>query len=460
MYMFLALFLFLGFWLKVVVQAIWFPGFVEATGGFSGKPTEWDAALLAASCGALGAALPRLAHIFLMRRTVHESRNAGSAAPLWFARSRRVIWMATIASVLVLNAANLHFAFFQIGVNPTLVLPYHLNVPAAWLINIGFALWIAVLAQWDFHLNRESLPSSVAVAMVEALASTVSALSRLSFLLHAGPYFIVLAEHWRTLKGRLSGRRMAVLASFFVAGLAISVLTVFWLRVLDFHAVELDRLLRRSGVETARPPSVAEKDVPPAAPPQAGPSTPSVAANDARLNTVLTYQRDVLLRQLPALFVHRWVGLEGVLVVGAVSGRGRDLFIAALTNDPKLGADSLFQQHAKTNFLASDAKTFTFLSNSGIIALLFYSDSFLIVMAGMAMITAILMATERLMELASRNTFLLAVAGAASANVVCQMTFPYLVGVFLAQLWVAIAFLALVQHTDVALSKLKEPPSG
>jgi len=253
---------------------------------------------------------------------------------------------------------------------------------------------------------------------------------------------------------------MAVLASFFVAGLAISVLTVFWLRVLDFHAVELDRLLRRSGVETARPPSVAEKDVPPAAPPQAGPSTPSVAANDARLNTVLTYQRDVLLRQLPALFVHRWVGLEGVLVVGAVSGRGRDLFIAALTNDPKLGADSLFQQHAKTNFLASDAKTFTFLSNSGIIALLFYSDSFLIVMAGMAMITAILMATERLMELASRNTFLLAVAGAASANVVCQMTFPYLVGVFLAQLWVAIAFLALVQHTDVALSKLKEPPSG
>src|SRR5262249_49800139 len=34
--------LLLGFWVKVVVHAIWSPGFVEATGDFSGAPGEWD----------------------------------------------------------------------------------------------------------------------------------------------------------------------------------------------------------------------------------------------------------------------------------------------------------------------------------------------------------------------------------------------------------------------------------
>ena len=120
--------------------------------------------------------------------------------------------------------------------------------------------------------------------------------------------------------------------------------------------------------------------------------------------------------------------------------------MAAVTDDPKRGGDSLFQQHAKTFFLASDSRTYTFLSNAGVVALLFYSGSFLVVAAGMAMIMAVLMTTERLARRATANPFLLAVAGAAAASVVSQMTFPYLSLIFLLQLWAGVAFLAMVQR--------------
>jgi hypothetical protein len=144
--------------------------------------------------------------------------------------------------------------------------------------------------------------------------------------------------------------------------------------------------------------------------------------------------------------VHRWVGLEGVLVVSSLDNRGQEALVAALKDDAKRGGDSLFQQHARTYFLAADSKTYTFLSNAGVVAILFYSGSFLIVAAGMAMIVAVLMATERLARRATGNPFLLAVAGAAAASVVSQMTFPYLSLIFLVQLWVGIAFLAVTQR--------------
>ena len=74
---------------------------------------------------------------------------------------------------------------------------------------------------------------------------------------------------------------------------------------------------------------------------------------------------------------------------------------------------------------------------------------------GMALIMAILIATELITEHFTANPFLLTVIGAGLANVVSNMTFPYLSLIFLLQLWVAIVFLALIQRTNYALSTIK-----
>jgi type III secretory pathway component EscV len=64
----------------------------------------------------------------------------------------------------------------------------------------------------------------------------------------------------------------------------------------------------------------------------------------------------------------------------------------------------------------------------------------------MALVAAIMMLTEEFARRLTANPFLLAVAGAALANVVVQTTFPYLTAVFLAQLCVAIVFLGALQR--------------
>ena len=71
-----------------------------------------------------------------------------------------------------------------------------------------------------------------------------------------------------------------------------------------------------------------------------------------------------------------------------------------------------------------------------------------IVVAGTAFIGVVLVLTEEAARRLTGNPFLLAVAGAALANVVAKTTFFYLTPIFLLQLSVAIAFLAALQRLD------------
>jgi len=77
---------------------------------------------------------------------------------------------------------------------------------------------------------------------------------------------------------------------------------------------------------------------------------------------------------------------------------------------------------------------------------LLFSGSLMIVAAGMALIVGVLLLTEAAAARWTGNPFLMAVAGAALANVVSQTTFFYLTAVFLLQLWVAIAFIAVLHR--------------
>ncbi|HEY5898808.1 MAG TPA: hypothetical protein VIV54_14665, partial [Burkholderiales bacterium] len=147
-YTFLAAFMTLGFWLKVLVQSLWPGDFLEPVGDFANTPDEWDRALTTMSCAALAVVATRCAHLWWARRS-HAEGPAPGEAPLWFTRWRAPIWTISLAAVLMVNAANLHFAFYQIGVNTKWLLPFRLHTALAWLVNCGFALWIATLAWWE-----------------------------------------------------------------------------------------------------------------------------------------------------------------------------------------------------------------------------------------------------------------------------------------------------------------------
>jgi hypothetical protein len=405
-YTFLAAFLALGFWAKVLLHSIWAPGFIEPVGDFKGTPQAWDAALLAASLAALGLVAVRGLHLFWRR---HPAEQRQLTAPAWFTRWRRPVWILTLLLVAGLNVANLKFAFFQVGVNPQLVLPWRLTVPVIWLLNIGFALWIAALAWWDYRADPRTLSRSVLAAVAEAFLASTSAFSRFAYLVHAGPYWLVLLG--RELRSSLTRKRLALLAGAFAAVLALSIAAVFLLRVYIFYGYAAG-----------------------------APASNEPFADHAQRTAV---------RQLPALLLHRWVGLEGVLVVGSAAAPGAQRLLEAVTDDPRLGGKSLFQRVAKVHYLADRPEQFTFLSNAGPVAVLLFSGSLTIVFAGMALIGLLLIATEEAARRLTGNPFLLAVSGAALANVVSQTTFFYLTLIFLLQLWVAVGFIAVLQRVRI-----------
>lgn len=421
-YTFFAGFLFLGFWPKVVAHTVWAVAFVEPVGDFTGTAIEWDSALLAATAGAAGIISVRFGYLLLNRGRGRgkSALSENSAVPWWFIKWRKAIWIFTIALVLGLQFLNASLAFFQVGVNPIVIFPMHMNVPIAWLINIGFAIWIATLVHWDFKLNEGTLAQNLIAPIVEAFLTSVSSLSRLAFLLHAGPYLLTLAERWNDFRNALGGGKIRRLSFAFVTLFCVGILTVFLFRVLYFHDYEK---------------YVLKPD--------------ETTSSTLTAMTFPRYLREVLVRQIPTLFIQRWIGLEGVLTASKAANRGNDLLLAVLIEDPRKGGKSLYQQHAKPDYLTSTPDKFTFLTNAGVIAILLFSGSTFVVAIGMAILTLVLISTEITAHALTRNPFLLAIIGAGLANVAVQTTFPYLSLLYLLQIWVAILFLWLIQHVPV-----------
>ncbi|MDB5825056.1 MAG: hypothetical protein JWR21_3760 [Herminiimonas sp.] len=406
-YTFLSALLFLGFWTKVVLHSVWSPEFVDPVGDYAGTAAEWDAALVVASCGAVGVMIPRLLHLFLARRSSALATAASPGSfPAWYPRWREEIWIATILIVAVSNILNLRLAFHQVGANPKLLLPFHLHIVVAWLINVGFSLIISMLIFWDVRSGTGSFAKRLAAAIMEAFCSSISSMSRLAYLLHTGPYFVAILEKSPLLRSTLTLRNALYLVFAFVLAFWLSIVAVFWLRANDYY-----------------------------------PYAENVPSHDS----VSKHMERTMRSQLPQLFVQRWVGLEGVLAVGALKERNQQLLVNAFTENPDAGTHSLYQRISKLFYSSKAPDKFTFLSNAGPIALLFFSGSLMVVMLGMSLITLGVFATEWLAVRWVGNALFVAVAAAALANVVCQMTFPYLSVIFLLQLCLAIGFFAILQ---------------
>jgi hypothetical protein len=370
--------------------------------------------------------LARCGHLWFARTSGRAGEAAAGAAPAWFIRWRAPVWILTIALILGVNVANLQFAFFQVGVHPRLLLPLRLHAVLGWLVNIGFALWLAALIWWDQSRDRSSLARTLGAPMLEACLSSVSSFSRLTYPLHAGAYWLAIFEGGRQLVSTIRRRTLSALIGCFFLLFALSILVVFALRVELYYGYEI----WRSSTESSS-----------AAGGSTGPKSTEAFASDVK---------GTVKRQLPLLFLYRWVGLESVLTVGAMKNLSPALLVTALTESPKVGARSLYQRaaNAETHYPA-DSEKFIFLTNAGPVATLAFSGSLTIVFFGMALLGLVLVLTEEVTRASTGNPFLLAVSGAALANVVSQTTFFYLTLVFLVQIWVAVGFLAAVQRLRI-----------
>lgn len=442
----LAVLLFLGFWMKFNLHAIFDYAFQEPTGSFDGSGQSWDKAMTVASAAAVGVVIARLVQLgwayYRDRRPpgpVPPGTRRRFRTPDWYLSHRRWLWSATIVGGIAVAGANAVGAFYETGVDPRIILPLHLNVLIGWAVDLGAALWIAVLVHWEEMATRDVPERALIAPLVEAPVATISALSRGIYLFHLAPYGLVLLDEWQRLRRKLTPRRLVGLAALVAVGFVVSLAATSALRLAIYPEA--------APVPTG---SVATPDAQRATPVAShatsgpthrpGASVLSLAVVEA--SRFGSTRVGFMVHQIFTLFTDRWTGLEGVMAISAYEGDSWRLFRTALTESPSNGQHGRYQLIAKANLLYANYPGFTFLSLPGVVGILDYSSSLAVVLLGMTLITAVLLTLEWLTVRFTNNPYLAAVSGVAIANELTEASFPYLLGTFFVLLVASLACIA------------------
>jgi hypothetical protein len=403
----LAIFLLLGFWLKVTVFAFGFDLLIEPIGSFAGSVEAWNHALLICTVALSAVGLTKILWYALSGGdpTPHRVLEIPGGYLAW----RRAVWVATFALILAGNLANWRWRFYVVGLDHRLVLPFHLNVVVALWLTIGSGMWIAVLVDWERRLRSGNrLAGYLLVPVGEALLTTVVMLSRGFYLMKVLPYALTLAnaEVRRTLG--IARASLVVFAVTAIFAFCVAVVGVSWFRTAIYPKMVVTLNARPDG--------------------------PLQRAAEVKA-------------ELARMIVGRWIGLEGVLAVSSSQVRSVDLLKTALAEDAGKGNGALYQQISRSPYRSLDG--YTFLTVPGVVGVFAYAGSHWILVVGIVFATLSLLGTEAAYRFLFDNDFLGAVVGVGMANALAQMNFPYLTGVLFIELWATLVLLwLLIAVTD------------
>jgi hypothetical protein len=409
-YTFLAVFFCLGFQSKFIIHILFGQPFIEPTGLFNGSVQQWDAALIASASAAAGIFTARILHLAYLRYKSNGG-NETLVIPWLYIHYRKSLWLLTLVAILIIAIWNKNAAIYQIGVNPKVALPLHLNVLFAWLINWGFALWLACLVYWEQKYKLKSTWTIPVAVIFEGAAMGISSLSRSAYLFHALAGLIpwVIA----------AGRHRLLLISYgvasFIAVLALTLYTVQILRADAFLPTPAAQIVVVDG---------------------------KLTEDTSAMQLQAVANRGYMVGEISTLFFSRWTGLEGILAVSSYPSKGFQLFKDGLKEDPRRGLDSIYQKIAGSKYKHSE--DFTFLTLAGIASIFYYSDSFTLVFFGMILVALLILFIEVAAKKMTNNPHILSIAGIAMAYTITQTTYPYLSAVFILQLIFTITALAIV----------------
>jgi hypothetical protein len=452
-YLFLSVFLWLGFWFKLTIHSVLNYPFVEPVGSFLGMNGAWDDVLIIATVAFCGVFIGYIALVrFRLWLGLTRSAAVDSVVPIWYPKVRKWLWLILVVLIFILMILNIQLGIQQIGLAPRTVLFWPMNAVVSWLLNIGFATAVAVLLWWDIAL-RSSVSISVYVVIVEAFCSSVSVMSRAVYVFHSIPQLFAIGRFRERLLG-WSYVRSALLGIVFVIMLIVSISAVSSFRNYLYQSdvysstayqeiytpwevtmgeigvvegllrnaspeerklllVRLEKLhLKRlsyeqaMGVEKAR-------------------IRDAMSSNYAQTLVLLNefgYQvTDGFTKRILQLVADRWIGLEGVMAVQAYQDKSVGLLWRALSGTQIVeGGGDIYQEISKSIYLKTVDPKFKFRTLPGAVAFLYYSGSLLIVFIGMAMFACAVVCIEEAVWLLTKNPIICSLYGAEVANNVAQ----------------------------------------
>jgi hypothetical protein len=401
----LALMWFLGFPVKFLLHLAVDHPFIEPVGDFNFSAGQWDQVLLISSVGAWGAIGGRWGAAALRRQVRPPLRPP--EVPRWYADRPLTAWIVTIVGLAAVAVANQTAAFYQIGVETRVILPLRTHVVLAWLVGTGGGLLVALLVDLESRRTRRLRHTMAVLAVIaaESVAMSVSALSRGLVVFRLLPYWLVRLRYRRNHPWSIP--QLSVISAVCVL-LSVGVVSV-----------RRDALFIPA-LQGAAPLS-------PEAP--QGPTVP---------------RHQALVSLLGTLAVDRWIGLEGLMVV--VGASDVPPWPAILREPPSAGVEGWYQQLARSDYPSLDG--FAFLTLPGAIAVLTALGPPPLVLVGIAILVALLIALEELGAMASGGIYVPAVAGVTAANAIAQMHAPYLWAIGLLQMVVALLLLSVARRMN------------
>lgn len=467
-YLFLVVFLWLGFWFKLTIHMVFDKPFMEAVGGFYGEglawfetniippityshkvDLQWDKVLTVAMIAALGVLAARVIWFWFARNQEICVREL-QIVPGWYPRFRKYLWPLVMTITIAFAVANFYWGILMIGLAPRTVLPWPLNAIIAWMVSTGCVMAIASLTWWDINIKKSATTGVVAI-IVEGCISTITLLSRATYIFHVIPQFLALYLNKKKI-GPLFWRIGIVITLIFLAVFFISNISVTQLREHYYSdaSTNIQPKNRQEVILSDRvrnhPKSswnyhnfteleAIERQI--AAIKQSKLSGEDVAEqleklmrerekleglilSDGAYTKRLYEGTKYYIGNILSLAAGRWVGVEGVMAVSAYHNKGMEEFMSVVFERRQIGTASIYQKISNSLYQGVDNERFLFATIPGVAAFFYISDSLIVVFSGVLLLVLLLLMSERIVKILTNNPLLCALFGLSAANVIAQ----------------------------------------
>lgn len=386
-YLFMVMILWLGFWLKVTVHLFFNYPYGEPYGAFQiNSLNAWDELLWLASLGAVGVLLARVLYAYVSKLPSTMVWSKKYKVPFWFVEHRFKLWSLLVLIIVSVTLLNLVFIFHQTGlVAVTQIWP--LNTFFFWMLTAGLAMAVAMMIGWEISLKNDSTPF-VYVLLFEAVSSSISLLSRGTFLFHSGPMLYAMFKNRSFLVGWTFKKVFILVLAFFMMFILVYTVTN---TLRGYHYLSIP--LEFSNVWFS------------------GEGEGSFFHGMAVSDSMSRFLR---------MIVDRWIGIEGLMSVLAYPDKGWNLFYSALTEKLEIGSSDIYQEVCLSQYRYTDLTKYQFGSLPGPMAFLFYSGFTWFLVLGMFFLTLFVLFSESLIYKLIPNPLLTSFWGVIVANSIAQ----------------------------------------
>lgn len=196
-YLFLSIFLFLGFWFKLTIHLILDYPYVEPIGSFYSSDSSMDDVLIVSMVGAIAILIVYfLFNFFRLNKTtkILENKKLSQKDKIYyFYKKYKVIILSFMFLIAVLVAVlNVTLNIQMTGVVPTTILIFPFNTLTYWVLGTGFVLMFAYFIHLEIVYEKVLKQHMIFLFLLMSAISSISILSRGTFIFLFGGFLFYL----------------------------------------------------------------------------------------------------------------------------------------------------------------------------------------------------------------------------------------------------------------------------